>query len=136
MKALVDEGSNALKERTDPLTLYKTHSLRWLAQIVCQIVKAIRWESEFKCEGVSNLADFSALVSELEASDPVALAVRPGNRRADGWVPNQLQSPNVVRFAERLDSLLGLLATTSDGLAATRDLMEEGTQVGLKPTVH
>jgi hypothetical protein len=136
LKALVDEGSNILKERTDPLTLYKTHSLRWLAQIVCQIMKAIRWENEFKCEGVSDLADFSALVGELEALDPVALAVRPGNRRADGWVPNQLQSPNIVRFAERLDALLGLLATTSDVLAATQGLMEDGTEVGLKPTVH
>src|SRR5712692_957907 len=31
LKALVGEGSNFLKERTDPLTLAKTHSLRWLA---------------------------------------------------------------------------------------------------------
>src|ERR1022692_5171366 len=27
LRALVDEGGNFLKERTDPLTLYKTHSL-------------------------------------------------------------------------------------------------------------
>jgi hypothetical protein len=36
LKALVGEGSNFLKSKTDPISLYRTHSLRWLAQIVCQ----------------------------------------------------------------------------------------------------
>jgi hypothetical protein len=67
--------------------------LRWLAQIVRQIIRAVNWESEFKCEGVASLADFSALMSELEALDPVTVAVRPGNRHPDGWVPQQLQPP-------------------------------------------
>jgi hypothetical protein len=31
LKALVDEGGNFLRERTDSISLYKTHSLRWLA---------------------------------------------------------------------------------------------------------
>jgi hypothetical protein len=106
LKALVGEGCNSLPSPTDPLTLYKTHSLRWLAQIVCQIIKAVGWEDNFKCDGVSSLADLSALVSELEALDPVAVAVRPGNRRADGWVPQQLQPPNVVRFGKKLDALI------------------------------
>ena len=118
LKALVDEGSNFLNERTDSITLYKTHSLRWLAQIVGQIIKAVRWEKEFKCEGVASLADFSALVSELEALDPVAVAVQFRNRRPDGWVPNQLEQPNVVRLAKRLDGLLDLLDGTTDALAA------------------
>src|SRR5258707_907824 len=94
LKALVDEGSNFLKERADPLSLAKTHSLRWLAQIVGQIIKKVGWENEFKCEGVSSLADFSALVNELEALDPVAVAMRSDNRRPDSWVPQQLQPPN------------------------------------------
>ena len=34
LKALVDEGGNFLQSPTDPLSLDKTHSLRWLAQIV------------------------------------------------------------------------------------------------------
>src|SRR5579872_5189929 len=63
LKVLVGEGSDFLPSPTDPITLYKTHSLRWLAQIVCQIVKAVRWEDEFKCEGVATLADFSAVVT-------------------------------------------------------------------------
>jgi hypothetical protein len=121
LKALVDEGSNFLKERTDPLTLAKTHSLRWLAQIVCQIIKAVRWEHEFKCDGVSSLADFSALVSELETLEPVAVAMFPGNRRPDGSVPNQLQPPKVVELAKKLDALLDLLDSTADGLAVMSD---------------
>jgi hypothetical protein len=36
------------------------------------------WENEFKCDGVSTLADFSTLVSELEALDPVSCAVHSG----------------------------------------------------------
>ena len=137
MKALVDEGGNFLKERTDSITLGKTHSLRWLAQIVCQIIKAVKWETHFKCDGVSSLADFSALVSELEELDPVAVAVRPGNRRSDGWVPKQLEPPNVVTFAKKLDALIDLLGATADGLAATAALMEvDGTVAGLKPTIQ
>jgi hypothetical protein len=136
LKALVGEGSNFLKERTDPLTLYKTHALRWLAQIVCQIIKAVRWESEFKCEAVTNLADFSALVSELEALDPVSCAVHSSSRRSDGWVPHQLQPPNVVRFAKKLDGLLNLLDATTDALAATGDQQVSGEEDDFKPTIQ
>jgi hypothetical protein len=140
LKALVGEGSNFLKERTDPISLFKTHSLRWLAQIVCQIIKAVRWENEFKAEGVANLADFSALVSELEALDPVLCAVHPGNRRSDGWVPQQLQPPNVVQFAKKLDGLLDLLDVTADALAVTWDQVSGGekfdAEENVKPTIQ
>jgi hypothetical protein len=50
MKAVVGEGGNFLASPIDHITLLKTHSLRWLAQIVCQIIKGVRWESEFRCE--------------------------------------------------------------------------------------
>ncbi len=144
LKALVDEGSNFLPSPTDPITLYKTHSLRWLAQIVCQIIKAVGWEKEFTSDGAGSLADFSALVNELEALDPVAVAVHPGNRRRDGSVPQQLQPTNVVRLAKKLDGLLDLLNATADALAATWDLQAEGISVELdpvarddfKPTIH
>jgi hypothetical protein len=59
VKELVGEGSSLLQNPVDPLTLYKTHSLRWLAQIVCQIIKAAGWEDKFKCEGVANLPAFT-----------------------------------------------------------------------------
>jgi hypothetical protein len=139
LKALVDQGGDFLKERTDPISLAKTHSLRWLAQIVCQIVKAVRWEQEFKCEGVASLADFSALLSELEALDPVAVAVQSKNRRPDGWVPNQLLPQSVMLLAEKLDRLLNLLDSTTDGLTAKWDQVAEfelksGEDIG--PTIQ
>ena len=140
LKALVDEGGDFLKERTDSITLGKTHSLRWLAQIVGQIIKAVKWENEFKCEGVSSLADFSALISELEELDPVWVVVRPGNRRHDGWVPNQLLPPNVVKFAKKLDALIDLLDATTDALAAKSDQVsgEAAFHAGddFKPTIQ
>jgi hypothetical protein len=140
LKDLIDDGGNFLKERTDSITLAKTHSLRWLAQIVSQIIKAVRWENEFKCEGVANLADFSALVNELEALDPVAVAVHPGSRRPDGSVPQRLQPTNVVQFAKRLDALIDLLDATADALAATWEKVsdEESTHDGydFTPTIQ
>jgi len=137
LKALVDEGGSFLKERTDSITLYKTHSLRWLAQIVCQIIKAVKWEGEFKSEAVSSLADFSALVSQLEELDPVTVLVRPGNRRADSWVPDRLLPPNVVKFAKKLDALIGLLDATADALAATADQNADPVAPGkFPPTIQ
>src|SRR5579863_100908 len=64
LKMLVGEGSNFLPSPTDPISLFKTNSLRWLAQIVCQIIRAVTWESEFTCDGISSLAEFSAVVNE------------------------------------------------------------------------
>jgi hypothetical protein len=114
--------------------------LRWLAQIVCQIMKAVRWENEFKCEGITSLAEFSALINELEALDPVAVAVRPANRRPDGSVPYQLQPPNIVQFARKLDGLLDLLDATADALAARGEEESGGEQFhagdDFKPTIQ
>ena len=129
LKALVGEGRNFLPSPTDSITLYKTHSLRWLAQIVCQIIKAVRWEDEFKCEGIATLADFSAVVNELEALDPVSIAVQSVGRARDGSVPHQLQPPNVVRFAKQVDFLLTLLDVTADALAAEWELREDGQAI-------
>src|SRR5579863_10004515 len=76
LKVLVGEGSNFLPSPTDPISLFGTTSLRWLAQIVCQVIMKIVWESEFKCEGVLSLVEFSALVNEVEVFDPVTRAIR------------------------------------------------------------
>jgi hypothetical protein len=75
LKFLVDTGGNVPKSKTDPISLCQTHSLRWLAQIVCEAIKAVGWQNDFTCEGVSNLKDFSSLVDEIESSDPVACAM-------------------------------------------------------------
>lgn len=125
LKALVAEGSNFLPSPTDPISLYKTHSLRWLAQIACQVIRAVRWEDDFKCDAFSSLADFSAVVDELEALEPVSLAANSGGRH-DGSVPQQLQPSNLVQFAEKLDCLLELLDSTADALAAEWDMQTGG----------
>jgi len=128
LKELVGEGCSLLPTPTDPLTLYKTHSLRWLAQIVCQVIKTVQWESKFKCEGVGDLAAFSALIGELEAMDPVVSAVMPIDRKRDGSVPPLLQPPNVVRLSKRLDALLDLLEATTDALTALLDQRREASE--------
>jgi hypothetical protein len=126
LKFLVDEGGNILPSPTDHITLYKTRPLRWLAQIVCQIIRAVGWENEFKCEGVASLADFSALVSELEALDPVALAVRSKHRGRPGDVPSSLQKSKVLQLVPKLDALVDQLAATADALAAKWNLQRDG----------
>jgi hypothetical protein len=142
LKFLVGEGSNFLTSPTDPISLYQTHSLRWLAQIVCQIIRKVRWENEFKCEGVAGLADFSALVAELEAMEPVSCAVLSQDRGRSGEVPEALRKANVLTLIPRLDALIGLLEGTADALAATWDLQTGGTAKdshagdSRKPTIH
>jgi hypothetical protein len=71
---------------------------------------------------IATLADFSPVVNELEALDPVSIAVQSGSPARDGSVSYQLQPPNVVRFAKQLDFLLNLLDSTTDALAAEWDL--------------
>jgi hypothetical protein len=131
MKFLVGEGGRFLASSTDHLTLAKTHSLRWLAQIVCQVIKAVQWEAEFKCEGVSNLTEFTALVAELEAMEPISAAIYGERTKKNlGDAPPQLQKTRVLEISPKLDGLIDLLAATADGLAATADLMELGTDGG------
>ncbi len=139
LKLLIGEGCNFLSSPTDLLTLHKTHSLRWLAQIVCQIVKVVHWEGEFKCDGVATLSDFSAMINQLETMDPVWCAVESRSRSMDGSVPDQLRPPAVVQFTRNLDVLLDLLDSTADALAATWDLVSEKAAVhvgDMKPTIH
>jgi hypothetical protein len=121
LKLLVGEGSNFLERKTDPISLYRTHSLRWLAQIVCQIIKTVRWEGDFKCDGIVSLTDFSALVNEVESSDPITRAVHPSSPGVGSSVSLNPQAFSVVGFAERTDALLDLLDVTADALAATWD---------------
>jgi hypothetical protein len=143
LKLFVGEGSNFLSIPTDHLTLHKTRSLRWLAQIVCQIIKAVVWKSEFKCGGVSSLAEFSTVVDEVETFDPVARAVRSSRTGGIQSASEFYRTFNVVQFAAKLDALLDLLDGTSDALAAEWDQHEEvaaGTEISgdddFKPTIR
>jgi hypothetical protein len=142
LKSLVGEGSNFLKKRTDPISLSGTHSLRWLAQIVCQIIRTVGWESDFTCDGVASLADFSALVNEVECFDPVARAIRFSRAGGPNSVSQYYRTFRVVQFAKKLDGLLDLLDVTADALAATWDLRAQasGTEFdggdAFKPTIQ
>jgi hypothetical protein len=122
LKMLVGEGSSFLPTPTDPISLSTTHSLRWVTQIVCQIIRAVKWESEFRCAGVSSLADFSSLVNEVESFDPVTRATR--SARSPKPVSDFYRHFDIFTFAARLDALLGLLDSTADGLAAEWDLRQ------------
>ena len=74
LKALVlGAGSNFLATRPDPVSVSKSVSLSWLAQFVSQIVTALHWERDFQCEGVESLADFSAVIEDLNSVDPVPI---------------------------------------------------------------
>ena len=124
MKLLVEEGNSCIDSPIDALTLAKTHALRWLAQIVCQIIRTARWENEFQCEGVGNLAEFSAVVEELETMYLVGNG-RLSSKPLDGSTPVGLQASNVVRFAKKLDALLHLIEATTEILGATLDANRE-----------
>jgi hypothetical protein len=75
-KLLAGEGSSFLPLHTGPISLSDSHPLPRLAKIVVEIIEAVRWESEFKCKGISSLADVSALVNEVETFDPFSRAIR------------------------------------------------------------
>ena len=103
----------------------------------------MKWESDFTCEGVASLADFSAVVNEVESFDPVARAIRSSSAGGKGSVSQYYRTFNVVQFAKRMDALFDLLDVTADALAATWDQQaevpgEETFHVGdnIKPTIH
>ena len=60
LKAVISNGGHVLIEPVDGISLAKTHSLRWLAQIVASIVKAVRWDGDFRCEGWPALRSFAS----------------------------------------------------------------------------
>jgi hypothetical protein len=125
LKALVGEGSNFLKSRTDPISLFQTRSLRWLAQIVCQIIRTVGWESDFACDGIACLTDFSAVVSEVDSLDPVTRAIQSSGAVGKGSASQFYRSFNVVHFARKLDALLDLLDVLTDALAAAEGMAGE-----------
>ncbi len=48
LKALIlGDGSNFLVTKPDRLSVYKTKSVSWLSQFVCQIVTTLNWEKDF-----------------------------------------------------------------------------------------
>ena len=127
---VIGDGGNFLATKPDTLSILKTHSLPWLAQFVCQIITAVKWEVEFRCDGVEGLGDFKAIIEKLNAVDPAFYAFRSpaaAERKAAG--PGHLDL-SVTEFARRVDAVLGLLDATADALAAEWDLRADAAAVG------
>jgi hypothetical protein len=143
LKALVlGDGGNFLATKPDVLSVHKTHSVSWLAQFVCQIITALKWEYEFTCEGVENLGDFKAVIEELNAVDPGSYVFRlPVSAEGQDSVPGQVKL-TVRDFARRTDALLDLLDCTAEALAAEWDMRVEGptnangNDGGFEPTIQ
>ncbi len=136
LKAIVlGEGGNFLAAKPDALSVHKTHAVCWLAQFVAQIVTALKWEPEFKCEGIDGLDDFKAVVAEVNSVDPGSYAFRlPGETGAKGAF-------DVRGFATKIDALLTLLDSTAAGLAAEWDLRSGRVEAdqndgGFEPTIQ
>jgi len=122
LKAIVfGEGGNFLPTKPDPMSISKTHSVSWLAQFVCQIVAVLKWEEEFKCEGVESLADFKAIIEDVNSVDPGYYTFRPPVDPCSQFA--------VHEFARKMDRLLDLLESTADALAAEWDGRGGGTGV-------
>jgi hypothetical protein len=133
---VLGDGGKFLASRPDELSVHKTKSLSWLAQFVVQIVTTLRWEEDFKTEGIESLADFKAVVEEANGIDPAFDAFRcPANPER----PEMLKS-TVLDFVRRLDSVLELLAQTADALAAEWDLRSDASALtdgnDFKPTIQ
>jgi hypothetical protein len=135
LKAIVlGDGGNFLATKPDSISVSKSHSVSWLAQFVCQIIAAVKWEKEFKCEGIENLADFKAVVEEVNSVDPGSYVFRcPVNPQSES---------SVTEFTRRMDAVIGLLESTGDALAAEWDMRSEaptevnGNGGGFEPTIQ
>jgi len=121
--------------KPDAISIGKSHAVSWLAQFVVQIVTALTWEKQFRCEGVESLADFKAAVEAVSSVDPGSYVFRSPIKTAS------LES--VHEFARRMDALLELLASVADSLAAEWDLRNDGAGIaddqdggGFGPTIQ
>jgi len=126
-------GGNFLPDKPDPISIGKTHSLPWLTQFVCQIISALKWEDQFRCDGVRSLADFKAVVASLNLTDPGSYLYR---------LPVDPESATSIReFINKLDAVLDLLASIGDALEAESDLRRDGIEAawdrgGSKQTIQ
>jgi hypothetical protein len=139
---VLGEGGNFLATKPDAISVHKTHSASWLAQFVCQIITALKWQEEFKCEGIGNLADFKAVIEELNAVDPGSYVFRlPVRAEGHDTAPGRVNL-TIRQFAGRMDALLELLDSTGDALAAEWDMRSEApTEAnvngsGFEPTIQ
>lgn len=111
---VLGKGANFLVTKPDELSVHKTRSLSWLAQLVMQIVTALRWEAKFTTDGINDLAEFKKLLTEANEFEVMYQAFR-GPVRPER--PEALKSA-ILDYVRRLDALIALLQHTADALVA------------------
>ena len=102
---VLGEGGNFLPTKPDPISVHKTRSASWLVQFVCQIITTLKWEEEFRCEGVENLADFKSVIEDVTAIDPDFHAFRCPADCVEPDAPAGDLTTAVRSFLRRLDCL-------------------------------
>ena len=90
---------------------------------------------------MSSLAEFSALVNEVESFDPVSRAIRHSRTGDPHSVSQYFRTFAIFNFATRMDALLELLDSTADALAAEWDQRANAADVqfdggDFKPTIQ
>jgi hypothetical protein len=68
--------------------------------------------------------------------DALSCAVHLDKRGSTGDIPEPFCKSNILKFIPKPDALIRLLAATADALAATKNLMEDRTGPGVKPTIQ
>ena len=123
------DGVNFLEPVPDYLGVEKSRSLLWLGNIVIQLVKRLRWESLFQCEGVSNLADFKSVLEQANLIDA----------EYDKFTYPELSAEQASEFLRLLDRVFELLDNLAAALTAEwamRSAPAQPQRSGAKPTVH
>jgi hypothetical protein len=130
LKAIIlGSGANfLLSKRPVPAWVYSNHSLRRLLLKAWRIVKAVGWDREFKCEGVSDLAEMRAILDDLETLDAGSFAFRYPVANTEKQATLGELTFDVLEFAKQMDAVFDLLNATADALEATWDTRNERTE--------
>lgn len=116
---VLNDGGNFLAIKPDHISVSKSRSVSWLGQFVVQIVTGLRWEEQFRCEGIEDIVAFREIIEEVNRIDVGHPMFRvPGDAHA---VADEFRE-----LTRRLDALLELLDRTADSLAAEWDLQTAG----------
>jgi hypothetical protein len=132
LKALVlGDGGAFLATRPDELSILKTHSVIWLAQFISQIITRLKWEKDFRCDGIASLADFKAFMEKVNEVDPSSMFFRipigtEGQNSAAGG--GRL---TIGEFTRRMEALLVLLDSIAGSLTAERDKRSKSARIEL-----
>lgn len=103
--------------------------------VVSQVITVVKWENEFRCEGIETLADFKGFIEKINSVDPGSYSFRCPFDPKDQF--------GFREFARRMDAVIGLLESTGDALAAEWDLRSAGAGIdadwtggGFGPTIQ